>query len=84
MIATSDSLDRVVFFDAIYRFCGLKLLTSESVLFDQQLSKQPINIKPKTTLIRTYRGYISLKLAYTNFFRTLYVIWTQFYTQFKN
>ena len=35
----------------------------------------------KTTLIRTYRGYIYLKLGYPNFFRALYVIWTEFYTQ---
>ena len=40
--------------------------------FDQQSSKEPKIIKPKTALFDTYRGYINLKLGYTNFFEFFY------------
>ena len=41
-------------------------------IFDQQSSREPKNIKPETALFDTYRGYIYLKLGYTNFFGTFY------------
>ena len=66
-----------------YKFFVWCFWRQNRFIFDQQLSNEPKNIKPKTTFIRIYRGYIYLKLGYTNFFRALYVNWTQFYTQLK-
>ena len=56
-------LRRQGFFDALLLVFCLMLLTSNQFVFNRRLSRKPKNIKPKTSLIDTYSGYIYLKLG---------------------
>ena len=58
MIATSESLDGKVFLMLFNRFFVWCYWRQNRFIFDQQSSKEPKKIKPKTALFDTYHGNI--------------------------